>query len=196
MKVIRYISRRFFRRTLGIVLAFALIILCGDKLVSYTAKMIYPIKYQTEVEKYSSKFGVDPSLCYAVIKCESNFNPDAKSDAGAQGLMQLTPDTFDFVAKTLYPHADLIDDAVYTPALNIECGIWLISYLKEEFARETEVLAAYNAGLSTVKDWLNYQKYSFGDGTYLKTIPYKETDTYVKKVLKTKDIYIKLYNME
>lgn len=195
MKVIRYISRRFFRRTTAVVLAFTLIILFGDKLASYTAKMIYPIKYQTEVEQYSKSYEVSPSLCYAVIKCESNFNPDAKSDAGAQGLMQLTPDTFDFVANNLYPHTTLTDEAVFKPHQNIECGIWLLSYLQEQLEGEEEVLAAYNAGLNQVKDWLSYSEFSY-DGTTLKKIPYKETDEYVKKVLKVKKIYRELYNME
>ena len=194
MKVIRYISRRFFRRTLGIVLAFALIILCGDKLVSYTAKLLYPQKHQTEVENYSQEFGVDPSLCYAIIKCESNFNEKAESSAGAIGLMQLTPETFNFVCKNIYDF-EVDPSLIYDPATNIKCGVWLISYLQKEMSGEQEIIAAYNAGVNKVKEWLQNPEYS-EDGTTLSKVPYKETDNHIKKVLKTKDIYIKLYNME
>ena len=194
MRVIRYISRRFFRRTIAVVLAFTLLILFGDKLVSYTAKLLYPQKYETEVKTYCREYGVKESLCYAMIKCESNFNENAESKAGAIGLMQLTPETFSYVCQNIYDY-EIDPSLIYDPATNIKCGVWLISYLQKEVSGEREVIAAYNAGMNKVKGWLNNPEYS-SDGTTLSNVPYKETDNHIKKVLKTKNIYIKLYNME
>lgn len=194
MRIIHSISKRLLRRTLALVIGIALIILCGDKLLTYTAKLLYPQKYAAEVEKYSSEFGVDPALCYAMIKCESNFNEKAESSAGAIGLMQLTPETFNFVCKNIYDF-EVDPSLIYDPATNIKCGVWLISYLQKEMSGEREIIAAYNAGVNKVKEWLQNPEYS-EDGTTLSKVPYKETDNHIKKVLKTKDIYIKLYNME
>ncbi len=194
MRVIRSISRRLIRRSFALVVALVLALLCGDKLISYTAKLIYPIKYQTEVEKYSSEFGVDTALCYAVIKCESNFNPNAESSAGAIGLMQLTPETFNFVCKNIYDF-DVKDELIYDPATNIKCGVWLLSYLQKELQGEAEVIAGYNAGVNKVKEWLQSPLYS-DNGETLTSIPYMETDNHIKKVLKAKELYIKLYNLE
>lgn len=194
MRVIRYISRRFFRRTIAVVLAFALLILFGDKLVSYTGKLLYPQKYEIQIEEYCREYGVKESLCYAMIKCESNFNENAESSAGAIGLMQLTPETFSYVCKNIYDY-EIEPSLIYDPATNIKCGVWLISYLQKEMSGEREIIAAYNAGVNKVKEWLKNPEYS-SDGITLSKVPYEETENHVKKVLKTKDIYIKLYNME
>ena len=194
MRVVRSLARRFLKRTLAVVAAFCILILGSDKLITYTAKLLYPTDYAVEVQKYCNEYGVSQSLCYAVIKCESNFKPDAKSTAGAIGLMQLTPETFTFVCKNIYDF-EIDDDLIYDTATNIKCGVWLLSYLQKELTGEAEVIAAYNAGVNTVKEWLRDPLYS-NDGKSLSTVPYKETDNHIKKVLKAKEIYQKLYNLE
>ena len=82
---------------------------------------IYRREYTDEVERYSAEFGVDPSLVYSVIKVESNFNPDAKSDVGAIGLMQIIEDSFDWVSKRL-GREDLVFSDMYTPEYSIMFG--------------------------------------------------------------------------
>lgn len=194
MRVVRSIARRFLKRTLAIVAAFSILILGADKLINYTAKMLYPNDYSVEVQKYCNAYGVNESLVFAVIKCESNFKPDAKSSAGAMGLMQLTPDTFNWVCKNIYDFE--VDESLITDtATNIKCGVWLLSYLQKELSGEPEVIAAYNAGVNKVKDWLSEPMYS-ADGITLSSVPYKETENHIKKVLKAKEIYQKLYNLE
>ena len=119
-------------------------------------------KYDNLIQKYADKYGVDPLLVKAVIKQESRFNPDAKSKAGAVGLMQLMPAT----AKALGVK-DRTD-----PEDNIKGGVKYLRDLLDRFNGNTKLaVAAYNAGP-------NRSCYAKGE------IPnIAETKKYVKKVL-------------
>lgn len=89
-------------------------------------RMAYPVEYQALVEQYCQEFSVEPALCYAVIRTESSFNPEATSSIGARGLMQLTEETFDWVKSRLEPQSDTTYDAMYEPEKNIEYGTYLL----------------------------------------------------------------------
>jgi len=183
--------KRLFRRFFGIVLTVVLVLFGADYGLGKLGQYLYPKTYGEFVEAYAAEYGVDTDFCYSMIKCESNFKPDAVSSAGAKGLMQMTPDTFAWVCGKLYGY-EVDGELLFDPETNIKCGIWYLSYLQQEFAGEREVIAAYNAGPSHVKEWLSDSRYSH-DGKTLSSLPFKETENHIKKVQSAKNIYKKLY---
>ncbi|MBQ2676317.1 MAG: lytic transglycosylase domain-containing protein [Clostridia bacterium] len=155
-------------------------------------RFIYPIDYTDYVEEFSSKNNLDEYLVYSVIKCESSFKPEAVSSIGAKGLMQMTPDTFDWVRTKYKDDDELTSDDLFNPKVSIEYGTYLLKMHIEEFGSEKTALAAYHAGRTAVKDWLSNPEYS-SDGKNLDKIPYEDTSDYVNRVLNTKETYIKIY---
>ena len=142
------------------------------------------------VTKYSGEYGVPEYIIYSVIKVESNFNEIAVSSAGAVGLMQLTPSTFEWLlTKT---KETLSAETIYSPNVNIRYGTYYLRYLFVMFGDWDLVLAAYNAGQGSVSRWLEDPDYVDENGN-LKYIPYVETREYVQKVNKAIEKYKSLY---
>lgn len=155
---------------------------------------LYPRKYNEYVEKASKQFGVPEPLIYGIIRTESGFNPDAGSDAGAKGLMQLMPDTFEWL-QNIYPlqqNQVLTEDDLYDPQTNIMYGTFFLSWLLDRYTVENTAVAAYNAGFGAVDTWLEDGAVS-SDGKTLENIPYVETANYVDRVESAKKEYIELY---
>ena len=149
---------------------------------------IYPVKYEEEINKYSEKFSVEPALAIAVIREESKFNERAVSRSGAIGLMQIMPETGEWIAKQF--NEDYGD--LHEVDRNIRYGIWYIAELKSEFgSNKVLALAAYNAGRGTVWDWI--EEYGWHkDFDNIGEIPYSETRDYVKRVLRSYEKYKKI----
>ncbi|MBQ7011622.1 MAG: lytic transglycosylase domain-containing protein [Clostridia bacterium] len=150
----------------------------------------YPCDFEEYVSKYSTQFGVPKEIIYSVIKTESDFKSNALSHAGAVGLMQITKDTYDWIAMKLGEKGEFA--LMYDPETNIRYGTYLISYLKLEYENWDTVFAAYNAGFGNVNKWLADPECSDGNGV-LKHIPFDETRAYVEKVNETRGIYSRLY---
>jgi membrane-bound lytic murein transglycosylase C len=118
------------------------------------------LRYASQVDRHSRRFGVSPSLVYAVMEIESAFNPFAVSPAPAYGLMQLVPTTG---GRDAHRHAHGVDvipskEFLFEPANNIELGTAYLNMLDFHYlagiehpdAREYAVIAAYNGGASRV----------------------------------------------
>ena len=140
----------------------------------------------------SSLYGVDPYLITAVMQTESHFYLNAMSPVGAIGLMQLMPDTAEWIAGQLEDPAYSVE-AIHEPERNIRYGIWYLSSLQREFGgNDVLALAAYNAGRGNVQEWIRDNGWP-ADFHDIDAIPYQETREYVRKVLLTERKYRTLY---
>jgi len=156
-------------------------------------KRIYVTKYSEYVEKYSKEYEVDKYLIYAVIKAESNFNENAESKKGAKGLMQLMYSTAQDISKDL--KVDIDENSLLNPETNIKFGTSYISKLKQKYKNIELALTAYNAGSGNVDSWIK-QGILKSDGTDIENIPFRETNNYVRKILRDYEIYKRLYNKD
>lgn len=171
----------------AIVLSLLVVIYFGSVSI---LKTLYPRHYIEIVENEGEKNNLSPEFVFAVIKCESGFDPDAVSYMGAMGLMQIMPDTFEWLQWR--QDETLPDESIFEPETAIRYGCYLYGYLIDKFGDERTAIAAYHAGDTCVEDWLSDSRYS-DDGVTLKEIPYDTTREYVDKVMKVKNLYYNLY---
>ena len=169
------------------------IIIATIDIPSKIKNAIYKKQYTEYVEKYSSEYNVDENLVYAVIKAESNFNPNAKSNKNAIGLMQLMEDTAKDTMKKvdLQIHDDEIEEKLQDIDININLGTKYLSILIEKYENIEIAITAYNAGIGTVDNWIQ-KGIIKADGSDIENIPYKETNNYVRKILRDYKIYANL----
>lgn len=165
--------------------ALLIVALCIAAVSRLGARHSYPRHYENEVLFSSREHGLDPDLVFAVIRTESSFRADAVSRSGAQGLMQIMPQTAEWIAwRRSFTHDG---DRIFEPAYNVDLGCYLLSYLIERYEGDlTLAVAAYNAGSGNVDKWLESEEYY--DGETL-DIPFGETRNYVKKVLEAYEKY-------
>lgn len=151
-------------------------------------KLRFPILYADTIERASRRTSIKPQLIYAMIRQESLFQNDAKSSAGAKGLMQLMPSTAHFVAQTLRQPSPT-GNKLYDPTTNIHLGSAYLHRLFKNFSQNPLLaIAAYNAGPNRVKKWLPLHE-SINADIWIETIPWRETRNYVKNVLTYTMIY-------
>lgn len=156
-------------------------------------KKIYPKNYSEYVVKYSEEYNVDQLLIYAVIKAESNFDENVVSNSNAKGLMQLMDSTADEVASNIITNQTFDSDMLFDAETNIKIGTKYLSELLEKYDGNYYLaVAAYNAGIGTVDRWIA-EGIIKSDGSDVENIPYKETNNYVRKIIRDYGIYEKLY---
>jgi soluble lytic murein transglycosylase len=154
--------------------------------------LLYPYVYRSEVQKYSSKFDVDPYLALSIMKAESIFQEDIYSPAGAIGLMQIMPYTGRRLAQIL-DMKDFTAEKLLEHHTNIKLGIRYLRKLSDELNENSVFIPiSYNAGPHKLKMWLEKTKITDID-EFVEEIPYLETRNYVKKVLSYYGAYKYLY---
>ena len=154
----------------------------------------HPIYYKDLIEQYASENNLKPAFVAAIILNESSFRKDAESSVGARGLMQLMPDTAEWIAGKLdmdYFHFDFMYDA----EMNIRFGTWYLGYLSRLFRGDpVSVASAYHAGQGTVTRWLSDEsKTRDGVSLNLDSLSDGPTKTYAGRVTQAYAIYEALY---
>lgn len=180
-----------------IIVLIPLIILAGT--IAYKhfygkfEQQLYPLpdEYLSCIEKYSNEYNIPKELICAVINTESSFNPNARSHAGALGIMQITEETFNWLQYKMGIEGTYTKEELLDYETNIKFGTYFLSLLYNEFQNYDTALAAYNAGRGNVNKWLEDPKIS-KEGV-LTNIPFEETSNYIKKVNKAKLKYTELY---
>lgn len=152
-------------------------------------RLFFPLHFQDEILLAAQATGVDPSLVAAVALSESGFRPEAVSDQGAVGLMQLLPSTARWAAgEAGLPWQGA--SSLRRPDTNLTAGAWYLGWLLNRFQGDPVLaLAAYNVGQHTVDDWRN----SKGGTLALGDLPYPETRFFVRRVLLARSRYRSLY---
>jgi soluble lytic murein transglycosylase len=157
-------------------------------------RLRYPLDYRTVVVGNARLYHLDPALVAAVVYEESQFDPNARSAAGAVGLMQLLPDTARGIAihtggGNFHPATDLLN-----PDLNVRYGCWYLQHLQQKYAEYPNgnelALAAYNAGQANVDRWIARTP----PGRPVK-IRFAATRDYVASVRATEQLYRRAYGL-
>jgi soluble lytic murein transglycosylase len=187
------------RRRLTLAAGLALVVVAVLSLVEPADKAVkeitLPLRHEDIIRQQAAEKNVDPTLIAAVIYTESRFR-DQTSHAGAKGLMQLMPDTADYIARksggTRFTRADLA-----TPQINIAYGTWYLRYLLDKYHGNTILtLAAYNAGEGKVDQWWREAADKGERFRVSAHIPFPETREYVGRVLSARADYRKTYKRE
>ena len=148
-------------------------------------RLRYPLAYESIVRGHAGNYELDPALLAAVIYQESKFDSDARSDAGAVGLMQLQPETAKGIAIRTGGSKFRVDDLT-NPEINVRYGSWYLRHLLQKYDDEELALAAFNAGQGNVDRWREEGK----------GIAFEETRAYVARVAELKGIYRDAYASE
>jgi soluble lytic murein transglycosylase len=185
----RYNTKHRKRIALLLLVLIGLLLFAGS---NWLGRLFYPLPYGDIVAREAAVYHLDPLLVAAIIKAESNFRSDAVSIKGARGLMQIMPDTGQWIASQIGVDNYRVE-MLTQPAINIKFGCWYIANLYKEFnGDQVIVLAAYNGGRGNVRQWIAAKRWP-GTQASLEQIPYGETKDYVARVLINHKRYRNLY---
>lgn len=148
------------------------------------------ITYQALIECYATQYNLQPAFVAAIIRNESSFRTDAESSVGARGLMQLMPDTAEWIAGKLDDDSYSFDN-MYDAETNIRYGCWYLNYLSRLFRGDAVLVSsAYHAGQTTVTRWLSDKSIS-SDGLTIpvESLPDGPTKQYAGRVTTSYGIY-------
>lgn len=155
----------------------------------------HPMQYRELIEQYAAAYNLQPAFVSSIILNESSFSTGAESGVGARGLMQLMPDTAEWIAHKLGMDASYSDNLLWDAETNIRFGCWYLNYLSKLFGGDpVTVASAYHAGQGEITSWLANSAYS-PDGRTLQVenMPEGPTRTYAGRVIRDYAIYDALY---
>jgi soluble lytic murein transglycosylase len=183
------------RRTLGTLVALAvaalLVVLIASEVNHAVDKLGLPLSNADVIRKQAAEKRLDPALIAAVIYAESKFAPQ-RSSAGAEGLMQILPETAYFIAH-LSGGSQFTASDLATPSINVAYGSYYLRYLLDHYdGNEMLAVAAYNGGLANVDKWVARARENGGHLT-VAAIPFPETRAYVERVLSAQQSYRETY---
>jgi soluble lytic murein transglycosylase len=154
----------------------------------------HPYQFRELIEIQAEQNNLHPAFVASIVLNESSFRPGVKSHVDAMGLMQIRPDTGEYINRALdipgYNH-----DMLYDPETNIRFGCYYLGELSRRFGGDPVlVAAAYNAGPTNVQNWLNNSTYSSDRRTIpIENIPFGDTQTYARRVMRDYAAYKRLY---
>ncbi len=155
-------------------------------------ELLFPLPYQKEVVRFARDQSLDPYMVAALIRQESEFNPQALSPKHAYGLTQVEPST----GRALARRAGIrkfSNRTLFQPSVNLKLGTYYLRSLLDQWGGKWEqTLASYNAGKSRVNEWLTWNAYQ-EPAEFVESIPFTETREYVQAVLRNAALYRQLY---
>ncbi|MCS7041754.1 MAG: transglycosylase SLT domain-containing protein [Bryobacteraceae bacterium] len=155
-------------------------------------ELAFPFPYRSAIEHHARRNGLDPLLVAALIRQESEFDPEAVSSSGAIGLMQVMPATGRQLGRKLKLGA-VTARSLHRPAINLAIGTYYLARLLEQHKGHVEAaLAAYNAGPTRVPVWLGWGEFR-EPNEFVETIPFSQTRDYVQIILRNLEFYRWLY---
>lgn len=158
----------------------------------YYWQTLFPFPFHELVLSWSQERQLNPLLVIALIRQESRFQTDIRSSAGAIGLMQVMPETGEWIAEQSgIDNYQLID-----PDNNIQLGTWFLDYTHGEYDGNSMLaIASYNAGPGNVSQWV--QRFGLSDvDQFVEDIPFGETQGYVESVFGNYWNYLRVYSPE
>jgi soluble lytic murein transglycosylase len=188
------------RRRAGTVLAAAILAGLAGALLwplfhHAVREITLPLRHDDIIRQQARLKDLDPALIAAVIYAESHFRDNQTSPAGAEGLMQLTPETAKDIARKSGGISFSVGDLA-TPQVNISYGAYYLRYLLDRYGgNETFALAAYNGGEGNVDKWIVAARRR-NQALTVNAIPFAETRAYVQRVQAAQHEYRSSYPRE
>ena len=156
--------------------------------------LVFPLPVVNYVESRKRPGSADPYLVAAIMREESAFDPAAVSPAGAIGLMQIMPETGEYLARK-YKKRPYHTDHLFDPDTSIHLGGLYLGQLNRRFKGDiVYTIASYNAGPTAVSRWV--KKNRLEKDEFIESMPYDETRAYTKRVLRSYSQYLKLAGKE
>ncbi len=174
----------------GVVLLLAVLTFLFLRGPQFWQRWYYPLpeEHIASIAESAERHQVNPYLIAAMIDAESDWRADTVSEAGAVGLMQVMPETAEEMRRMGLVDPSVVGEGgLQDPAVNIEYGTAYFRFLVERYHEIETALAAYNAGMSNVDEWVE------AEGDIRERIEFPETRHYVLRVMRARDVYEELY---